>query len=256
MKKFTLPFLLCLVLQAWSTAWAHECETPPCYEIEPELNGSQNAGKFSYNFQVYDELAKKIIKDTDLEVFHEKLLHFLVFDPALKEYQHVHPEFDGEKWTVELNLPVNGNYWIYLQGMSAANKKEFTINTRLNVNNGQTAHPVLPLLELRMGNDGISAVSLSGGVLRANREAMVMVNISRTNGTTPQITPYLGAKAHVVVVGNQGKSFLHAHPMDTENPLQMMAHVNFPKEGEYRVWVQFIDDKELKTIPLAVKVVR
>jgi hypothetical protein len=34
----------------------------------------------------------------------------------------------------------------------------------------------------------------------------------------------------------------------------MMFHVTFPEKREYRLWIQFLDDGELKTVPLAIKI--
>jgi hypothetical protein len=42
--------------------------------------------------------------------------------------------------------------------------------------------------------------------------------------------------------------------MDGGQPNEGMLHVSFPTEGFYRLWVQFIDAGELKTIPLSVAV--
>jgi hypothetical protein len=42
--------------------------------------------------------------------------------------------------------------------------------------------------------------------------------------------------------------------MDTSNPNQGMLHATFPHKGAYRLWIQFIDGGQLRTVPLSVKV--
>lgn len=258
MKKlftYALGIFLNLVMVS-SPSWAHPCDTPPCFEIETELTTPVDAGKIEYEFEIFDELKKVMIKNTNLNIHHEKLLHMIVFDPALAEFQHVHPEFKNDKWVVDLDFSTNGRYWIYLHGFSADHEKEFTINTRLTVKGGKPANPIISLGDQRVGASGFSKVTLSPEVLKAKRDVMPVLTFSRTNGERPELTPYLGALAHVVVAGQEGNSFLHVHPMEGRNPNQLMLHTKFPKEGEYRVWVQFVDSGELKTVPLSVNVVK
>jgi hypothetical protein len=37
-------------------------------------------------------------------------------------------------------------------------------------------------------------------------------------------------------------------------PTSGMLHATFPSGGEYRLWIQFIDGVDLRTIPLSVVV--
>ncbi len=83
---------------------------------------------------------------------------------------------------------------------------------------------------------------------------MLDLKFTRTDGTSAVITPYLGALAHVVATPTDGDSLIHVHPMDGNQPNEGMLHVTFPTAGMHRLWIQFIDGGNLKTIPLVVKV--
>ena len=83
---------------------------------------------------------------------------------------------------------------------------------------------------------------------------MPVLELSRTDGTKPVLKPYLGALAHVVVVPLTGDKLIHVHPMEGDTPTKLMVHTNFPKSGDYRVWIQFDDGGELKTASMALKV--
>ena len=87
---------------------------------------------------------------------------------------------------------------------------------------------------------------------------MVMVNISfsRTDGSPVELTPYLGAMAHVVATPADGDSLIHVHPMNTTQSNVLMLHATFPEAGFYRLWIQFIDGGVLKVVPLMIEVVK
>lgn len=247
-------------LSVLSNSYAHDGESR--VELENETVNPSPAGDIDISFEMIDTKTKKVVTDSDadLNVMHEKKLHMFIFDPSLIEFRHVHPTFDGAHWNVKLNqkdktdLKVNGNYWIWAQGQLKDGNEEFATYMQLKVINGLPEHPMPPLLgDLRVGTDGRSQVRLSGEAFKAGVEIMPMLTFSRTDGSQPVIAPFLGAKAHVVGVLSDGDSLIHVHPMDM-GPTQLMLHMTFKEAGEYRLWVQFIDRNELKTIPLSVVV--
>lgn len=222
--------------------------------IHAEKSGTLNAGALEYSFQIFDHSAGRELTATDLNITHEKILHMLVYDSSLNEFQHVHPEYVGGKWTVPLEFQVNGKYWIWMQGEIKTGSEEFTTSTSVQIQGGRAEWPAPALQEQLSGSAGISVASLSGGKLVAGRMAMLDVIFSRGDGSEAQIEPYLGAFAHIVAVPESGDQLLHVHPMAGRNSNQGMLHATFPKAGMYRLWIQFIDAGELKVVPLSVRV--
>ncbi len=276
--KFKSVFLsVIIILSTSGLIWAHGDEEA---RVEVELNneGSLQAGPVTVNFQLLDMKLRKPITDQNLSVVHERLIHMFIFDPALKEFYHVHPTFDGNQWTVskdiddtsDLNIKVSGEYWVWMQGTLKDDQEEFSVSTRLEVVGGEPANRLPPLLgDVRQGNDGNSVATLSKERFRAKRMVMATLNISRSDLTEPSLTPFLGAKAHVIGVLSDGDTLVHVHPVEIDhddghhghgghnpapNPNELMLHFNFPERGEYRLWVQFKDDGVLKTVPLSVQV--
>lgn len=90
--------------------------------IQPENKESYKAGIFEYSFQLIDKESGKLIREEDLNDSHTKKLHLIAYDPSLKEFNHVHPVYNGNIWKVDLDLPVNGNYFIWAQGELANTK--------------------------------------------------------------------------------------------------------------------------------------
>jgi hypothetical protein len=246
-----LVFLMSVAIN--STAFAHDDQASRV-DLESEISQSVSAGKVKYTFQLVDNQTNRVISDSDLLVTHERKLHLLAYDPALKEFQHVHPEYDGKVWSVELEFAVNGNYWIWAQGELADGKEDFSSATRLMVTGGQAEWPSPELTDMRTGSDGHSTVQLEATRLVAGQMAMLTVVLGRNDGSEPEITPYLGAFAHVIVTPQDGDSLIHVHPMNGENANEGMLHVTFPAAGLYRLWIQYLDGGELKVVPLSVEV--
>jgi hypothetical protein len=223
-------------------------------EMDPLVVGAVPPGALTYSFELLDDQTHKPLGDDDLSISHEKKIHLMVYDAALREFQHVHPEFKDGVWQVNLDFTVAGEYWIWAQGR-LKDGADFSVTARLRVEGGQAAWPLPPeLRDTRTGAADFSVATLDSVSLRAGQMAMPNLTLTRNNGTEPQLTPYLGAFAHVMAVHSDGQTLVHVHPIATGRPNVGMLHMTFPKSGLYRLWVQFIDGGVLRTVSLAVEV--
>jgi hypothetical protein len=240
-----------------SKSFAHNGEEARV-EIEIESNATVSAGKVEFVFDLVDNSQKKPLTDADLAIDMEKKLHFIAYDAALLEFQHVHPEFKADgKWHVDLDFTKTGQYFLWASGKIAIDSADFAASAKLSVINGEIENPTpATLVESRSGHDGNSVVTVSNTKLVAGQMAMLNVTFSRLDGTAPQISPYLGALAHVTIVTDDADSMIHAHPMATGQPNKVMLHTTFPSEGLYRVWLEFIDGGVLKRVALVVNVIK
>lgn len=220
-------------------------------EIKSESQASIVAGDVAYSFKLFDTEQNKEITDQDLNESHTKKLHFIIYDAALKEFNHLHPSFEKSNWQTSINLPKNGQYFIWAQG-ELIDGTEFSASTIAQVINGQTENQKLPLGDVRSGSDKQTIIDLAKTRVKAGKMVMLNFKVSRNDGLEPIMTPYLGALAHVIATPSAGNELIHVHPMNGNAPNTGMIHATFPKEGEYRLWVQFNDRDELKTIPLSV----
>lgn len=245
--------ILCFGINIYApAAFSHEEDRR--VEIEANLSKS-DAGKIAYAFQLIDTKTKKLLADENLYVIHEKKLHMLIYDSALKEFHHVHPEYKNNQWEVDLDIPINGKYWVWAQGGIDADGEEFSAVTELKISNGTAAWKTPPVLsDIREGVSGTSKVTMDNKTLMAGKTALLNLKFTRTDGTQPNIMQYLGAFAHIVAVPDDGDDLLHVHPMNSAKPDMGMMHITFPRKGAYRIWVQFIDENNLKVIPLSVVV--
>jgi hypothetical protein len=248
-----MKYLMILISILWTSNVLAQNGDVSRVAIQTESDTTVSAGKVEYVFQLIDTKSNVAIRDLDLDIAHEKLLHMLVYDPTLEEFQHVHPVFNGQNWTVELNFTVNGEYWIWEQGVIASDGEEFSSATRLKVENGKPQGVSPPTLsDIRNGHDGSSVVELGSNKIIAGKMLMLDLKFSRNDGTSPSITPYLGAIAHIVAVPENGDSLIHVHPMAGKSSDKGMIHTTFPSQGAYRLWIQFMDGGVLRVVPLSV----
>ncbi|ASD63268.1 hypothetical protein [Bdellovibrio bacteriovorus] len=243
----------CLVIFASLNLWAHG--GPERIIIEPEIQGKLNSGKIVYKFDLFDDQAHKAVKDQDLVDSHTKKLHLIAYDTSLHEFNHVHPVFNGSNWEAELDLPVNGNYFIWAQG-ELADGTEFSSSVKAQIQGGLEEIPTAPLGDVRKALADGTVVEVASGKVQAGKMIMLDFTVSRQDGTPADITPYLGAFAHVIAVSPDGTRLIHVHPMKGRAPNTGMLHATFPTAGDYRVWIQLNDKGELKTLPLSISVAK
>jgi hypothetical protein len=247
--------LFLITLTIFNTQFAFAHPTDERVSIVKDSEAAVNAGKVEFTFEMVDDLKKTAVNDVDLNIASEKVLHAFFFDPALKEFRHEHPTFKDSKWTVSTNLSVNGNYCFWVQGQLKVDGSDFSSKDRLMVMGGTAENPVQEIGDVRTAVDGVSRATLDTMVIKAKQMVMLPIAFSRTDGSVPNLTPYLGEPAHLVVVSDDGDSLIHAHPMAGMSPNTMMAHLTFTEPGNYRIWLQFIDGGILRVLPLAVQVV-
>ncbi len=223
-------------------------------EIEPTETGIVKTEEIEFRFQLVDTKSNSLVGEDALRISHERKLHLIIYDPALKEFQHLHPVANDDSWVIPVKFNRSGEYWFWAQG-ELLDGEDFSSPVRVTVDIKDPAWPTPPTLsDLRSGSDGISVVTLSKERLKAGKMAMLSVELSRNDGTEPVNSPYLGAFAHVIAVFSDADSLIHVHPMDTANPNQGMLHATFPNAGYYRLWIQFMDAGTLRTVPLSVRV--
>lgn len=251
MKFLTIIALLFISLFSASIVANEEAQT---VALEPEIITNQ-AGHIIYEFQLIDLKNRTLIKDSDLTIENEKILHFIAYDSALKEFQHLHPTYTGKNWLIEFDMKKDGDYWIWVQGVLTRTKIDFSSSNKLSIMGGTEANPTPPnLVFSRTGVDSVSVITLSNSKITANKAAMLDIKFTRLDGTNANITKYLGAMAHIIAVTDNGESITHVHVMDSSTINEGMIHATFKTAGKYRLWIQFMDNNILRTVPLAIQV--
>ena len=96
---------------------------------------------------------------------------------------------------------------------------------------------------------------LNGNDLRTNQNQRLQFTIEKAGNALLEmdLQPYLGANAHIVMVGKTDYDFLHIHPVaDRRFPIYAETHMDKP--GLYRMWVQFKIEGNIHTADFTVSV--
>ncbi|MCE3278602.1 MAG: hypothetical protein K0S44_793 [Bacteroidetes bacterium] len=206
-----------------------------------------------------------------LDVHHEKKIHLIIVSNDLSYFEHIHPEFNSK-----------GNYDIKI----LAKDKDFTAGNGKNETKFEHGGEYIAFADYNPtgGNHQLEKINL-----KVDGKTKPVVNytkenrVSNVDGYKVELVPddgvflsgkgihfdgklsengkvidantlenYLGAKAHMVVIGAEDKSYLHVHP-EIENG-NFHLHTTFDKPGIYRGWLQFQTNGKVHTAEFTLKV--
>jgi hypothetical protein len=182
-----------------------------------------------------------------LEVNHEKILHLIMVDEQLQKYYHVHPERTGEgEFTIGNPLPP-GYYkaFIDIKPTNYAYEVEpvpFVVGTPKQEGHG---HALMPDTAFTKSVDG-EEVTMNVSSFKAGEPVKLTFDLDRTN-----LTPYLGAMGHVVILDEYGKKFLHVHP---SNDTDTIFETTFNKPGIYKIWAEFQQNGKVRAFPFVIEI--
>ncbi|QHN03270.1 hypothetical protein FTO74_07745 [Granulicella sp. WH15] len=185
-----------------------------------------------------------------------KKMHVVVVSNDFKTFMHLHPTLgpDGHLVLTQV-FPAKGTYLVYTDGLpNQLNHQVF----RFALNVGGTSSDVRTLPPTGMGVQvGPYEVDLSSVRLRSGAMSMVDINILKDGKPATDLHPYLGSPAHAVFLNTKDLSYVHAHPMASDqmmmdmskdpppmpengpSPSDMMLHLALREPGTYKLWLQF-----------------
>ncbi len=97
----------------------------------------------------------------------------------------------------------------------------------------------------------------NGNDFKINRTQSVEISVEKDRMKLQEsdMQQYLGASAHIVMIGKDGKEFLQIHPVsDSRFPIYAETHIE--KVGVYRMWVQFKIDGQVLAADFTIDVVQ
>lgn len=217
----------------------------------------------------------------DLPIVHEKPMHVLVVSRDLAEFYHIHPEqqeADGT-YRVRHTFPNGGEYKIYTDFTP---KDSDQVVEQIDVKVSGTERVKTPLqadAKLEKTVDGLRVVMNPDAEIKAGKEVMLNFQVfdAASNKPATDLQNYLGELAHFVIISEDMKDFVHAHPMSksehnasgdhnadghthgdekaetkTVSASEVAAHTAFPRTGLYKVWAQFQRGGKVITVSFVV----
>ena len=224
----------------------------------------------------------------DLQIVHEKPMHLLVVSKDLAEFYHVHPEQSADgSYRVSHAFPNGGEYKLYAD-FTPQNAAQVVEQIDLKVAGDERAK--VPLQEdanFTKAVEGLKVVMKPDAKIQAGKDVMLNFQIfdAASNKPATDLQNYLGELAHFVIISEDMKDFVHAHPMGKGEKMNDMktggekagdhnadghshstmegtvtkpsqsevaAHTAFPRAGLYKVWAQFQRGGKVITVPFVV----
>ncbi len=211
--------------------------------IELRLSTSPATPRAGEPVKLTIELRARGARLSRLDTVHEKRLHLLIVSSDLARFAHEHPEpLPDGRFFLEHAFPEGGRYRLFAD-FRPAGRAGVVLSTELAVS-GPTP-PRRPLLASDLAAprevDGYE-VRLASPAPTAGAEQRLTFAVSR-GGEPVRLEPYLGALGHLVVIGSDARTFLHAHPVTPPEQARTAAGVasfatTFPAPGLYKAWVQ------------------
>lgn len=195
----------------------------------------------------------EVIKN--LKITHEKPMHLIAVSQDLEEFYHLHPEvYPDSSYKVRHTFPSGGRYTLFLELMLPDGK---LITRIIGVGVGGKERPAAQLKTDASATktvDGLKVEMKPGEELAAGKSAELKFSVTdaATNKPPKDLEKYLGEDAHFVIISQDVKEFVHAHPKSAAP--EISAHVSFPKGGLYKIWTQFQRAGKVITVPFVVQV--
>lgn len=211
---------------------------------------------------VRDTKTKEVIKDFDEA--HTQLFHLILVSRDLGWFAHEHPvqQPDGT-FTIDQTFPAGGDYLVFAD-VAPRGAGSQVLPTSLKVQGGA------PDWESKLKDtprtvtvEGLKAdLSFAEKAVPIGRSTTLTFTLSDagTGKALTDLEPYLGAMGHLILIHEDGGTFVHSHPAEDEastakakaGSVSFLAR--FPKPGTYKAWGQFQRQGKVVTLPFVVTV--
>jgi hypothetical protein len=209
----------------------------------PETDTVAAGQPTQYRFRVDGE--KGVVREFDVE--HTKRMHVIVVRRDFAGFQHLHPEMGADgTWSTPLTITDPGMYRVFADYVVDGEKH--TLATDLFVPGDFRPRPVPAPQPQADAGDGDTVELL--GEPTAGEETTLQFVVRHDGAVVDDLSEYLGARGHLVVLRDGDLAYLHVHP--DEDRLSFDAE--FPTPGTYRLFLQFRHDGEVRTAAFTVAI--
>jgi hypothetical protein len=192
-------------------------------------------------FRVEDPSTGKTVRD--FTIMHEKLFHQFLISQDLQFFQHVHPVMQSDgTFDLDVKFPHPGLYRTLSDFYPTGATPQLIANTLFVAGPGLKMTPAKLIADLAPNKTENLEVSLTTEPPQpiAGMKTLMFFRLTPNDG----IEPYIGAMGHMLAASADLIDLMHTHPFLVTDPeggavKQIQFNLIFPREGVYRVWVQF-----------------
>lgn len=258
--------------------------------------------KVKFRFAIFNP--KTALQVKEFALLHEKLFHLFIVSQDLNQFQHIHPLFQSDgSFSIETVLPQSGRYKIYAdfypldgspqvlqQNIATYGYKEDLFAGRPNLALDAELTKTIEGEKIKKENAeniGVNVATLKAKPLTplkvelhiepkeiiAGRPTTLKYHLSdaRTGEPIKDLSPYLGAYGHTLILSDDQTDYVHSHPselppdifdMDATDESQFFGgpevtfEAMFPRPGNYKIWTQFLRGDILTTVTFTVRAER
>lgn len=213
-------------------------------------------------FAIRETKSKEIVKDFDIA--HEQRFHLIMVSKDLGWFTHEHPEQQSDgTFTIDQIFPAGGEYRIFAD-VAPRGAGSQVLPTTLKVAGGKPNWDTsLKTTPLTAEVDGIKAtLQAQDKLVPVGKSTALTFQLTDPTSGKPitDLEPYLGAMGHLIIIHQDGQTFVHSHPMEDETGIakskagSVTFNARFPKPGRYKAWGQFQRSGKVITIPFVMDI--
>ena len=244
------------------TTGGHQPVTQGQRSYEPEITSDTTNIKpnqpIKFNYKIKNDKGE-ILKN--YEIAHEKIMHFIVVRKDLRNFQHLHPDFNqatGE-FTVDITLPTEGRYRLFPDFTPAEdNSQKLPATVYHDIGVGDVSkyksQPVTPDTQVKKTVDSYLVTHNLPSNLTKRQEVSYSLTIERNGEPITDLQVYLGALGHSVILKEETLDFIHTHASETGTGPKIEFTTTFPESGIYKIFTQFQHQNKVITTDYVIRV--
>ncbi|MER3495558.1 MAG: hypothetical protein C4320_01265, partial [Armatimonadota bacterium] len=198
------------------------------------------------------------------DVSHTKLFHLMLVSKDLGWFVHEHPEAQPDgTFTIDWTFPAGGDYLVFAD-VAPKDKGSQVMSAPLHIEGSPpTWSPKLVPSTGPSRNGGIFAafapaerpIPIGKGTVLAFK-----LTDEATGQPVADLQPYLGTHGHLMIVHQDGGTFVHSHPEENAASAalarkgEIRFNARFPRAGIYKAWAQFRRGGKVVTFPFVFQV--
>ncbi|MCS7024191.1 MAG: hypothetical protein NZV14_05285 [Bryobacteraceae bacterium] len=205
-------------------------------------------------FRVEDPKSGQTVRQ--FEIVHEKLFHLFLISEDLEYFAHEHPDFDEKQgiFRFRTSLPKAGAYRVLSDFFPAGSVPQMHVRTLYVPGKAEKPKPLQPDVSPQQSVNLNVELTMEPAEPLAGFKTLMFFRLSPKHGKPFQLEPFLGAWGHMLAASQDLIDLVHTHPFLADGGPQVQFNMIFPREGIYRVWVQFQSRGEVNTVAFNIPV--
>lgn len=214
----------------------------------------------------------------DFAVMHEKIMHLIAVRKDLREFLHLHPDYNQQtgEFSVGISFPTDGPYRLFPDFTIAENNpKQLPTTLSYDVTVGEItrykAQPLTAEMQNKKMVNGYGVTYAVPTMLKPEQETQFSITVEQGGKPVANLEQYIGALGHSVIIKENTLDFLHTHALTGANTAGMehgqvaisaqsatgptiSFAATFPQSGRYKIFSQFQDQGNVQTVNHVVEV--